>query len=75
MLLSSERPKFATTARASRVIEQRRGQQLLEDNTILHVLASRDADRRDGARDGRVTKHIVGAGRLFNPPRFEAREW
>ena len=46
-------------------------QQLLEDNPVLHMLAGRHADRRDGASDCRMAQHIVGAGRLLDPERVE----
>ena len=44
-------------------------EELLEDHAVLHVLARRDADRRDLATDARVAEHIVGARRLLDPPR------
>ena len=48
-------------------------QQLLEDHAIRAVLAGRDADRRDGPRDRRVSEHVVRTRRLLDPPQVEVR--
>src|SRR5262245_24794934 len=48
--------------------------ELLEHDPILTMLTGRDADRGDGARDCRVAEYVVGARRLFDPPRVELGE-
>ena len=40
----------------------------LKITRFWHVLAGRDADRRDRRGDRGVAQHVVGAGRLLDPP-------
>ena len=49
-------------------------EELLEDDAVRDVLAGGDADRRDLAPDARVAEDVVGARRLFHPPRLELGE-
>src|SRR4029434_5965263 len=49
-------------------------EQLLEHDPVLTRLPCRDADRRHGLRNRRVTKDVGGARRLLDPPRIEWRE-
>src|SRR5581483_676935 len=49
-------------------------QHLLEQDPVVPVLATRDADRRDGAADRGVAEDVVGRGRLFHPVRVELPE-
>src|SRR5579883_942488 len=49
-------------------------QELLEDDTILYMFAGCHADRSNGMRNACMTKHIVRAGRLFNPPGIDLRQ-
>ncbi len=48
-------------------LEGVRLQELLEHDAVGHVLAGRDRDRGDAARDGRVAEDVVGARRLLDP--------
>src|SRR2546421_13127728 len=48
--------------------------QLLEDDSILHVLAGGDSDRRYCSRDRGMSKNIVRAGGLFDPEGVESRQ-
>ena len=70
---------FVQTAETATVdlteIDRLRLQQLLEDHAILAMLAGRDADhRREAPADRGVAEDVVGARRLFDPPRIELRE-
>src|SRR3954468_6235921 len=62
---------FVDSAQATAInlaIAYRTGlQELFEDDAILAMLACGDADGRDCARYLRVTEHVVGRSRLFNP--------
>src|SRR5581483_5178772 len=46
-------------------------EELLEDDAVLHVLAGRDAHRRDRRPDALVPEHVVGARRLLDPERVD----
>src|SRR6266567_1522221 len=48
--------------------------ELFEDDSILHVLAGGNADRRHCARDRSMSKNIVRAGGLFDPEGVEGRQ-
>src|SRR5579875_2717581 len=48
--------------------------ELLEDDTVLHVLAGGNMDRRDCAGNCSVPKNIVRAGGFFNPERVKGRQ-
>jgi hypothetical protein len=48
-------------------LEGVRLQELLEHDAVGHVLAGRDRDRGDAARDGRVAEDVVGTRRLLDP--------
>src|SRR5437588_4140942 len=45
--------------------------ELLEDDTILHMLAGGNTDWRNCSCNGSMTKNIVWTGRLLNPERIE----
>src|SRR5690242_11969402 len=47
--------------------------ELLENDTILHMLSGGNTNRRNGACNGGVSKYIIRAGRLFDPERVEIR--
>ena len=49
-------------------VDRTRLEQLLEHDAVLHVLAGRNANRRDCLAYALVSEHVVGAGRLFDPP-------
>src|SRR5436190_21519510 len=49
-------------------------EQLLEDDPVLHVLARRDTHGRHRLADPAMAEDVVGARRLFDPPRIDLRE-
>ena len=46
-------------------------QELFEEDSVLAVLARSDLNRCNGFGNRCVTEDVVGAGRLFDEPRFE----
>ncbi len=69
-LVHSAKPRRVDLTDGDRI----RLQELLEHHPVLAVLAGGDLDRRHRAGDGGVAEHIVGTGRLLNPPWIEARQ-
>src|ERR1700729_3236545 len=55
-------------------IDRARLHQLLEDHTILTMLAGSDADRLDPAPNRRVTEDVIGTRWLLDPQRVELSE-
>src|SRR5207302_8783180 len=52
-------------------VDRFRLQELLEHDSVVRVLAGRDADGTDGATDRGVAENVVGAGWRVDPERFE----
>ncbi len=55
-------------------VDRLRLKELLEDHAIRHMLAGGDAQRADRAADRARAEDVVGAGRLLDPGRVEARQ-
>src|SRR5258708_5273746 len=52
-------------------VDRLRLEELLEDDSVLHVLTRRDPDRADGLANGTVAEDVIRAGRFFDPPRVD----
>src|SRR5579884_743796 len=48
--------------------------ELLEDDTILHMLSGGNTNWRNGSCNGSMTKNIIWTGRLLDPERIESRQ-
>src|SRR5258705_4010784 len=55
-------------------VDRAKLEQLLEHDAVLHVLPRGDANRSDRLADATVAEDVVGARRLFDPPRIDLRQ-